>query len=54
MHFFESKTQSRIGPWNRFQFLHDGDGNRGKGGLNDFPIALELETRVKQYVMENN
>ncbi len=37
-----------------FHFLNDGDGNYGKGGINDFPIALELENRVKQYVMENN
>ncbi len=37
-----------------FHFLNDGDGNHGKGGINDYPIALELEKRVKAYVMENN
>ncbi len=37
-----------------FQFLNDGDGHCGKGGINDYPAALELENRVKAYVNENN
>ncbi len=34
-----------------FHFLSDGDGNRKRGGINDYPAALELENRVKEYVM---
>ncbi len=32
-----------------FHFLNDGDGNCGKGGINNYPAALNLENRVKAY-----
>ncbi len=37
-----------------FYFLSDGDENCNRGGINEYPAALELENRVKGYVMENN
>ncbi len=37
-----------------FHILSDGDGNQGTGGINDYPTVLELEIRVKRYVMDNN
>ncbi len=37
-----------------FHFLSDSDGNQGTGGINNYPAAMELEDRVKRYVMDNN
>ncbi len=36
-----------------FHFLYDEDGNWKRGGINDYPAALELENRMKRYVREN-
>ncbi len=37
-----------------FYFLSNGDGNQGTRGINNYPAAIELEDRVRRYVIENN
>ncbi len=37
-----------------FHFLSYGDGYCMRGGINEYKAALELDNRVKGYMMENN
>ncbi len=54
MHSLIQKLDHAMAHGINFHFLYDGDGNCGKGGINDYPADLELQNKVKGFVMENN
>ncbi len=54
MYFFSRKTWSWNCSWKWFPLLSNGDGNCRTGGINNYPAAVELESRVNTYMSEND